>query len=187
MVATFPTPVLSVAPDAVRDLQGRDALSGLWTLFTKCKESLQEGRRLENISWRLWYREMMLESEDAALRRSGRGEELLFVDEKEKTDGLVEERVNVDALPSLESTTSSPPPPLVPPPAYSSSMAVSLSPSPSSMSPLPRGSSMTLFFIPFISSSFNSIFHSFICFHIFSLFVNSVSFPTRLPDRACIC
>ncbi|KAF8972335.1 hypothetical protein BDZ97DRAFT_1650304 [Flammula alnicola] len=62
MVSAFPTPVLSVTADAVRDLEGRDALSGLWTLFTKCKESLQDGRRLENISWRLWYREMMLEN-----------------------------------------------------------------------------------------------------------------------------
>ncbi|PFH48306.1 hypothetical protein AMATHDRAFT_91065, partial [Amanita thiersii Skay4041] len=59
MLTTFPTPVLAVAADAVRDLDGREALSSLWTLFTKCKESLQDGRRLENISWRLWYREMM--------------------------------------------------------------------------------------------------------------------------------
>lgn len=28
-------------------------------VFTKCKESLKDGRRLENISWRLWYREMV--------------------------------------------------------------------------------------------------------------------------------
>ncbi|KAI6105022.1 hypothetical protein EV401DRAFT_2014225 [Pisolithus croceorrhizus] len=27
------------------------------SVFTKCKESLQDGRRLENISWRLWHRE----------------------------------------------------------------------------------------------------------------------------------
>jgi hypothetical protein len=27
-------------------------------VFSKCKESLQDGRRLENISWRLWHREM---------------------------------------------------------------------------------------------------------------------------------
>ncbi|KIJ60358.1 hypothetical protein HYDPIDRAFT_32324 [Hydnomerulius pinastri MD-312] len=59
MLATFPAPVLSVTADAVRDLQGHDALSSLWTLFTKCKESLQDGRRLENISWRLWYRELV--------------------------------------------------------------------------------------------------------------------------------
>ncbi|KAH9012357.1 hypothetical protein EDB85DRAFT_2038652, partial [Lactarius pseudohatsudake] len=40
------------------DLDGHDAISGLWTVFTKCKESLQDGPRLENISWRLWYREL---------------------------------------------------------------------------------------------------------------------------------
>jgi hypothetical protein len=77
MVAMFSTPILSVAADAVRDLEGRDALSGLWTsacfvyillfslgglrifqVFTKCKGSLQNGRRLENITWRLWHREL---------------------------------------------------------------------------------------------------------------------------------
>lgn len=31
MLTTFPAPVLSIAADAVRDLEGRDALSGLWT------------------------------------------------------------------------------------------------------------------------------------------------------------
>ncbi|KIJ13152.1 hypothetical protein PAXINDRAFT_117466 [Paxillus involutus ATCC 200175] len=60
MLATFPAPVLSVTADAVRDLQGHEALSSLWMIFTKCKESLQDGRRLENISWRLWYRELVL-------------------------------------------------------------------------------------------------------------------------------
>ncbi|KAI6025451.1 hypothetical protein EDC04DRAFT_2723132 [Pisolithus marmoratus] len=58
MLTSFPAPVLSVTADAVKDLQGPDALTGLWTLFTKCKESLQDGRRLENISWRLWHREL---------------------------------------------------------------------------------------------------------------------------------
>ncbi|KAH7926383.1 hypothetical protein BV22DRAFT_1087227 [Leucogyrophana mollusca] len=65
MLATFPAPVLSVTTDAVRDLEGREALSGLWTLFTKCKESLQDGRRLENISWRLWYRELSQSQQQA--------------------------------------------------------------------------------------------------------------------------
>ena len=78
MVSSFPSPILSVAADVVRDLDGEDALFGLWAraylfslalsffspspfvvvVFTKCKESLKDGRRLENISWRLWYREM---------------------------------------------------------------------------------------------------------------------------------
>ncbi|KAI0715761.1 hypothetical protein C8T65DRAFT_694593 [Cerioporus squamosus] len=58
MISHFPSPILSVAADVVKDLEGEDALYGLWALFTKCKESLKDGRRLENISWRLWYREM---------------------------------------------------------------------------------------------------------------------------------
>ncbi|KAG6845262.1 hypothetical protein H0H87_011997 [Tephrocybe sp. NHM501043] len=65
----FPAPVLAVAADAVRELEGGEALTGLWTLlkavffdavFTKCKASLKDGHRLENISWRLWYREMAI-------------------------------------------------------------------------------------------------------------------------------
>ncbi|TCD62494.1 hypothetical protein EIP91_006815 [Steccherinum ochraceum] len=54
----FPSPILSVASDVVSELDGEDAVYGLWTLFTKCKRSLKDGHRLENISWRLWYREM---------------------------------------------------------------------------------------------------------------------------------
>ncbi|TFK27890.1 DUF1752-domain-containing protein, partial [Coprinopsis marcescibilis] len=60
MSPMLPRSVLAVTPDAVRKLEGGDALSGLWNLFSKCKESIENGRRLENISWRLWYREMML-------------------------------------------------------------------------------------------------------------------------------
>ncbi|KAI0682879.1 hypothetical protein BC835DRAFT_1397992 [Cytidiella melzeri] len=54
----FPSPILSVSPEVVKDLDGEDALYGMWTVFTKCKQSLKDGRRLENMSWRLWYREM---------------------------------------------------------------------------------------------------------------------------------
>ncbi|KAG6901651.1 hypothetical protein C0995_009542 [Termitomyces sp. Mi166 len=54
----FPAPVLSVAADVIRELEGGEALTGLWTLFTKCKASLEDGHRLENISWRLWHREL---------------------------------------------------------------------------------------------------------------------------------
>jgi hypothetical protein len=95
---TTGTPVLSIAADAVKDLEGRDALLGLWScmfllysiihmliyisipqVFAKCKESLQDGRRLENISWRLWYREMM---RDGVTNRLYQGN----VDEKEEQD-----------------------------------------------------------------------------------------------------
>ncbi|KAF5363188.1 hypothetical protein D9758_008333 [Tetrapyrgos nigripes] len=58
MPPSLPAPVLTIAPGALKDLDGSDHLSGLWFVFTKCKTSLHDGRRLENISWRLWYREL---------------------------------------------------------------------------------------------------------------------------------
>ncbi|KAI0245974.1 hypothetical protein BJV78DRAFT_1356447 [Lactifluus subvellereus] len=67
MVSNFPSPVLSLAADAIKDLDGGDTLSHLWTIFTKCKESLQDGRRLENISWRLWHRELSARSAPLAI------------------------------------------------------------------------------------------------------------------------
>ena len=74
----FPSPLLAVAPDVLKEMDGEDALFGMWTgaflargdrcashdetdsalVFTKCKSSLKDGRRLENLSWRLWHREM---------------------------------------------------------------------------------------------------------------------------------
>ncbi|KAJ2917371.1 hypothetical protein MD484_g3038, partial [Candolleomyces efflorescens] len=59
MIAALPGPVLSVTPELIRELDGREAVYRLWTLFTKCKGSLENGRRLENISWRLWYRDIL--------------------------------------------------------------------------------------------------------------------------------
>ncbi|GLB45771.1 putative protein of unknown function (DUF3295) [Lyophyllum shimeji] len=77
----FPVPVLSVAAEAVRELEGGEALCGLWTLFTKCKASLQDGHRLENISWRLWYREMAAERPKAESEKDSWDDSRLF-DEK---------------------------------------------------------------------------------------------------------
>ncbi|SJL04310.1 uncharacterized protein ARMOST_07673 [Armillaria ostoyae] len=59
MLLALPNPVLATATDVLRDLDGDEALTSLWFLFTKCKSSLHDGRRLENISWRLWHREMV--------------------------------------------------------------------------------------------------------------------------------
>ncbi|KAI9472309.1 MAG: hypothetical protein EXX96DRAFT_583598 [Benjaminiella poitrasii] len=39
-------------------------LSNLWTILTKYKNNLTEGFRLENISWRLWYRQFILKKKN---------------------------------------------------------------------------------------------------------------------------
>ncbi|KAI9247674.1 hypothetical protein BDA99DRAFT_525731 [Phascolomyces articulosus] len=38
-----------------------DELSSLWAVFTKCKRQLRNGFRLENMTWRLWYRQAVMQ------------------------------------------------------------------------------------------------------------------------------
>ncbi|KAG6835734.1 hypothetical protein H0H93_015155 [Arthromyces matolae] len=62
---------IQIAVDAVSELEGSEALTGLWTLFTKCKTSLKDGHRLENISWRLWHRELATSVRNGPTSESG--------------------------------------------------------------------------------------------------------------------
>ncbi|BGP23156.1 DUF1752 family protein [Rhodotorula toruloides] len=66
MHTALSTHVLALAPDSLASLGqlDLDSLSELWSLFTRCKDNLQNGRRLENLSWRLWY-------ESGGCRRDG--------------------------------------------------------------------------------------------------------------------
>ncbi|KAI9847472.1 MAG: hypothetical protein M1837_002373 [Sclerophora amabilis] len=52
-------PVLTVDAAQMHELDTRnvDNLFGMWTVFSKCAESMEEGKRLENLTWRLWTRE----------------------------------------------------------------------------------------------------------------------------------
>jgi hypothetical protein len=101
MRSAFPEPVLTITPAAVRDLQGREALSGLWTLFTKCKESLQDGRRLENISWRLWYREIMRDGAAVTPNLSRVGSSGSLCEEKAEKEKHMDSEKNDDESHSI--------------------------------------------------------------------------------------
>ncbi|GHJ90030.1 hypothetical protein NliqN6_6432 [Naganishia liquefaciens] len=46
---------LSTSNPALLSIKGPESLSSLWGVLTRCKRSLKDGERLENISWRLWY------------------------------------------------------------------------------------------------------------------------------------
>ncbi|KAM0788217.1 hypothetical protein ACM66B_001374 [Microbotryomycetes sp. NB124-2] len=66
--------ILSLAPDSLASLGelNRDSLSELWAVFTKCKDNLHNGRRLENLSWRLWFDSSRRESrEDSSASVTG--------------------------------------------------------------------------------------------------------------------
>ncbi|KAI1265334.1 DUF1752-domain-containing protein [Xylariaceae sp. FL1019] len=51
--------VLTVDPNVIHkvDTHNPQNLYSMWTVFSRCAESVEQGRRLENLSWRLWNRE----------------------------------------------------------------------------------------------------------------------------------
>ncbi|OLN85137.1 hypothetical protein CCHL11_06322 [Colletotrichum chlorophyti] len=53
------THVLTVDTNVINkvDTSNPQNLYSMWTVFAKCAESVEKGRRLENLSWRLWNRE----------------------------------------------------------------------------------------------------------------------------------
>ncbi|KAH6980492.1 hypothetical protein EDB80DRAFT_825902 [Ilyonectria destructans] len=51
--------VLAVDVNVIHNigLENPNNLYGMWTVFSRCADSVEQGRRLENLSWRLWQRE----------------------------------------------------------------------------------------------------------------------------------
>ncbi|KAK7972454.1 hypothetical protein PG988_006588 [Apiospora saccharicola] len=51
--------VLIVDPNVIHKVDTANAqnLFNMWTVFSRCADSVEQGRRLENLSWRLWNRE----------------------------------------------------------------------------------------------------------------------------------
>ncbi|KAL3953352.1 hypothetical protein ACCO45_013295 [Purpureocillium lilacinum] len=60
------THVLTVDANVIHkvDTANPANLYSMWTVFSRCADSVEQGRRLENLSWRLWQREQLVESDD---------------------------------------------------------------------------------------------------------------------------
>ncbi|GKT68802.1 DUF1752-domain-containing protein [Colletotrichum tofieldiae] len=69
------THVLTVDTNVINkvDTSNPQNLYSMWTVFAKCAESVEQGRRLENLSWRLWNRETFCctEEEQASVTATG--------------------------------------------------------------------------------------------------------------------
>ncbi|OMH84721.1 hypothetical protein AX774_g1745 [Zancudomyces culisetae] len=61
------------------DVNSANDLSAIWRVCTKVKDSLENGSRLENLSWRLWYLQQVLEGQ-------GRGNQLCKLIPKTEQD-----------------------------------------------------------------------------------------------------
>ncbi|KAK8872310.1 DUF1752-domain-containing protein [Apiospora arundinis] len=49
--------VLTVDPNVIHKVDTANAQNffNMWAVFSRCSDSVEQGRRLENLSWRLWY------------------------------------------------------------------------------------------------------------------------------------
>ncbi|TWU73099.1 hypothetical protein ED733_004479 [Metarhizium rileyi] len=58
------THVLTVDANVIHkvDTANPANLYSMWTVFSRCADSVEQGRRLENLSWRLWQREQLVEN-----------------------------------------------------------------------------------------------------------------------------
>ena len=56
-----PAPVLSLDAGKMHQIDPSNACSlmAMWSIFSKCSETLKDGPRLENMSWRVWSRESL--------------------------------------------------------------------------------------------------------------------------------
>lgn len=59
MPLSLEAPVLQIDTHVIHkvDTTNPADLFSIWTVFARCRESVAQGRRLENLSWRLWNRE----------------------------------------------------------------------------------------------------------------------------------
>ncbi|AEO58787.1 hypothetical protein MYCTH_2306367 [Thermothelomyces thermophilus ATCC 42464] len=59
MPMSLEAPVLQVDANVIHkvDTTNPANLFSMWTVFARCRDSVAQGRRLENLSWRLWNRE----------------------------------------------------------------------------------------------------------------------------------
>ncbi|TEA20286.1 Uncharacterized protein C8034_v000181 [Colletotrichum sidae] len=75
------THVLTVDPNVIHkvDTSNPQNLYSMWTVFAKCAESVEQGRRLENLSWRMWNHETFCcaeEEEEASVTATSQPREI---------------------------------------------------------------------------------------------------------------
>ncbi|CAO2658385.1 Nn.00g061080.m01.CDS01 [Neocucurbitaria sp. VM-36] len=59
MVLRAERPIVRVEHSSMRTIETRDTenLFGLWSVFARCSPAMEDGKRYENMAWRLWSRE----------------------------------------------------------------------------------------------------------------------------------
>jgi len=107
MPSSLETPVLTVDANVIHkiDTANPQNLFSMWTVFSKCVDSVEQGRRLENLSWRLWTRETFCVEEKQSFATSQPKDipETNRIHDLPQLSGSVESIVDEEAVEYLES------------------------------------------------------------------------------------
>ncbi|CAK7232989.1 hypothetical protein SCUCBS95973_008444 [Sporothrix curviconia] len=78
MPSSLDAPVLQVDANVIHkvDTSNPQNLFSMWTVFARCADNVAQGRRLENLSWRLWTRETFCVEAAARMASSGSADSL---------------------------------------------------------------------------------------------------------------
>ncbi|KAI0407230.1 DUF1752-domain-containing protein [Xylaria palmicola] len=109
--------VLTVDPNVIHkvDTNNPHNLFSMWTVFSRCAESVEQGRRLENLSWRLWTREALCCEDTTQTQTQGAASDITppqDIPEKQRILDLPQLSGSVDSVAdeeAIELTTESDP------------------------------------------------------------------------------
>ncbi|CAK7228953.1 hypothetical protein SBRCBS47491_007081 [Sporothrix bragantina] len=78
MPSSLDAPVLQVDANVIHkvDTSNPQNLFSMWTVFARCADNVAQGRRLENLSWRLWTRETFCVETAARITSNGSADSL---------------------------------------------------------------------------------------------------------------
>ncbi|TGO39047.1 hypothetical protein BHYA_0061g00020 [Botrytis hyacinthi] len=117
MPSRLNAPVLTVDAGLIHKVDTRNVenLYSMWTVFSRCAGSLEEGQRLENLSWRLWNRETFCcepnseaNTTTPIISRSSRSSEGLDSNNVPELSGSLDSLVDEEAIEFEEGSDSSP-------------------------------------------------------------------------------
>ncbi|KAB8294269.1 hypothetical protein EYC80_009696 [Monilinia laxa] len=117
MPSRLNAPVLTVDAGLIHKVDTRNVenLYSMWTVFSRCAGSLEEGRRLENLSWRLWNRETFCceptseaNATTPAISISSRSSEGQYSNDLPELSGSLDSLVDEEAIEFEESSDASP-------------------------------------------------------------------------------
>ncbi|KAK5653370.1 hypothetical protein OQA88_9062 [Cercophora sp. LCS_1] len=100
MPCSLETPVLQVDANVIHkvDTTNPENLFSMWTVFARCRDSVAQGRRLENLSWRLWNRETFCCESGEGLIESSATSQPKYIQKSQNNDDLPQLSGSVDSV-----------------------------------------------------------------------------------------